>query len=52
MTNPEVLKQLFKEAREEMERWPDWMKQEEQERDRLRLQRESSDADEDERLSA
>jgi len=52
MTNPELLRQLFREAREEMERWPDWMKREEQERDKVRLQDECSEADDDERLSA
>ncbi len=52
MTNPELLKQLFKEAREETEKWPNWMKQEEQERENQRLQHECSDVDEDERLSA
>lgn len=52
MTNPELLRQLFKEAREEMEKWPDWMKREEQERERLRLQHECSDLDDEERLSA
>ncbi len=31
MTNPEMFKQLFKEARETVTSWPNWMKTEEKE---------------------
>jgi hypothetical protein len=52
MTDPEVLKQLFKEAREEVKNWPEWMKREEQERERSRRELQCSESDSDQRLSA
>jgi hypothetical protein len=29
MTNPEVLKQILRSAKEEIEKWPEWMKNQE-----------------------
>jgi hypothetical protein len=52
MTNPEVLKQLFKEAQEEVARWPEWMKREEEEREKSRRDLQCSETDSDRRLSA
>jgi hypothetical protein len=52
MTNPEVLKQLFKEAREEVAKWPEWMKREELEREKNRRELQCSEPHPDRRLSA
>jgi len=53
MTNPETFKQLFKEAREEVMNWPEWMKGQEQDNSPQRVRCGESRIDESEdRLSA
>jgi len=54
MTNPEVFKQLFKEARETLTNWPDWMKSEEREQSNAENsgKQKCADPKEDKRMSA
>jgi hypothetical protein len=53
MTNLEALKRLFREAREDVKNWPEWMKREEQVKDGENSQeRQCSESDLDQRLSA
>jgi hypothetical protein len=53
MTNPETFKQLFREAREEIKNWPEWMRIQDQDTSQRDVQcGESHTDDADERMSA